>query len=399
MSGTKLIALFASTSIVACALGGVDRPERDRSAASTLGVANTKLAPHHLGDSPELRTWIAACPKLLKVMGADMSVVSAYKSQCDGGKVIVRVWVSPSVAHYSGDGDGRADAEDFWNRGYASVRSLSASQKAQIDYLESANEFDNFDPYKDPNYYNAFFSRFAELAAAEGFHPIVGEIAVGNLDGDVSSCDGAGIDKMRKLVPSFQEAASFGGGWSYHAYTLDGAKSANEDFPFRYRAWARCIPELNSIPLFLTEAGLDKDGDANTSGWQARMSASEYVDWLEWFDGELQNDPYVVGATIFAIGGSGWSSFQLGPIVPQLVDWTNASGRSGASPSPSPSPSPPPPAYCPCGSGIDNFCSLSPNTADCPMTAPGGYCDPNGDGDYSDADWSKGWYDHHDHCG
>jgi hypothetical protein len=28
------------------------------------------------------------------------------------------------------------------------------------------------------------------------------------------------------------------------------------------------------------------------------------------------------------------------------------------------------------------------------MTQPGGYCDPNGDGSYADADWVRGYYDH-----
>ena len=47
----------------------------------------------------------------------------------------------------------------------------------------------------------------------------------------------------------------------------------------------------------------------------------------------------------------------------------------------------------------DNFCFHSPDTVGCPMTAAGGYCDPNGDKSYSDADWVKGYYDHLYICG
>ena len=32
------------------------------------------------------------------------------------------------------------------------------------------------------------------------------------------------------------------------------------------------------------------------------------------------------------------------------------------------------------------------------MTQPGGYCDPDGDGAYADADWARGYYEHHDSC-
>ncbi|MCS6915574.1 MAG: hypothetical protein RMK29_00295 [Myxococcales bacterium] len=55
-------------------------------------------------------------------------------------------------------------------------------------------------------------------------------------------------------------------------------------------------------------------------------------------------------------------------------------------------------AACPCRSGIDNFCHHGPRTAGCPMTFPGGYCDPNGDGSYADADWVRGYTEYHQRC-
>lgn len=56
---------------------------------------------------------------------------------------------------------------------------------------------------------------------------------------------------------------------------------------------------------------------------------------------------------------------------------------------------------CPCQEdlGFDNFCFYEPNTPDCPMTAPGGYCDPNGDGSYDDGDWTQGFTDYAEQCG
>jgi hypothetical protein len=45
---------------------------------------------------------------------------------------------------------------------------------------------------------------------------------------------------------------------------------------------------------------------------------------------------------------------------------------------------------CPCLGGVDNYCSYGPSYPDCGMTYPGGYCDPNGDGNFSDADWVRG---------
>lgn len=52
---------------------------------------------------------------------------------------------------------------------------------------------------------------------------------------------------------------------------------------------------------------------------------------------------------------------------------------------------------CPCPSG-DNMCNHSPNTAGCPQTFPGGYCDPDGDGSFDGGDWDQGWYEYRDLC-
>ena len=168
-----------------------------------------------------------------------------------------------------------------------------------------------------------------------------------------------------------------GGGWSYHAYTNTGAPGdpAEAYMALRYRAYLERIPELRGVPLLLTEGGFDLGGDPDHDGWAAHLSAEAYLDWLAWFDGELAADPEVAGVTLFAVGG-GWPSFDLGPIA----------GALGAHS-----------CGCPCRDDVDNLCLYGP-TDGCPMTQPGGYCDPDGDGDAADADWVRGYYDHHDRC-
>ena len=53
---------------------------------------------------------------------------------------------------------------------------------------------------------------------------------------------------------------------------------------------------------------------------------------------------------------------------------------------------------CPCRSDIDNYCLHSPSTPGCPMTDRRGYCDPNGDGSFSDADWNRGYQEFQQYC-
>lgn len=55
---------------------------------------------------------------------------------------------------------------------------------------------------------------------------------------------------------------------------------------------------------------------------------------------------------------------------------------------------------CPCDRE-SNYCHHAPQTPGCPMTFPGGYCDPNGDGSYSDAGnagWTRGYDEYQAYC-
>lgn len=56
-----------------------------------------------------------------------------------------------------------------------------------------------------------------------------------------------------------------------------------------------------------------------------------------------------------------------------------------------------------CQAGIQNFCSLPPSTPGCYMTQPGGYCDPNGDGSYTEpgttSNWDTGYQHYQAFCG
>lgn len=322
----SLWSMFVAASLAACSVAGSE--DGVRSADSALAVTQSRLAPHHLGGSAELDTWIDACPRVLKVFGADMGVIDRYRSNCAGGKVVVRIWVEhrdvSAGDDYFDDAHGRTDGELYWNKIAPQLGAIPSAIRNQI-YVESANEWDFYPPFKNPAYYNGFFIRFSELASAAGYRPLVGNFSVGSIDA-------AGVSGCKEGI---KFAVSKGGAWSYHAYSKDLSKDPNSDssrnWPFRYRSFLDANPDLRGLPLILTEGGMDDAGDPATSGWQARVSKETYMDWLRWFDGELRKDPEVVAVTLFAIGGDGWKSFQLGPLVPDLVAQANAAGRDGSS--------------------------------------------------------------------
>ena len=64
-----------------------------------------------------------------------------------------------------------------------------------------------------------------------------------------------------------------------------------------------------TIPLIITETGIDSNGDPNTGGWRAHTNATDYFNQLKWYDAELQNDSYVKGAIIFSYGFYNWGAF------------------------------------------------------------------------------------------
>lgn len=69
-------------------------------------------------------------------------------------------------------------------------------------------------------------------------------------------------------------------------------------------------------------------------------------------------------------------------------------------PPPPPPPDGPPYMDCPCiqQADVDNFCHYGPSYPGCPMTAPGGYCDPDGNADFNDGDWVRGYNEWHVQC-
>lgn len=71
---------------------------------------------------------------------------------------------------------------------------------------------------------------------------------------------------------------------------------------------------------------------------------------------------------------------------------------TGQADTPDSPPPPPPSGTCACRTDVDNFCLYPAKAADCAMTQPGGYCDPNGDGSFNDADWVRGYNEYHAAC-
>ncbi|MBS3052256.1 MAG: LysM peptidoglycan-binding domain-containing protein, partial [Candidatus Aenigmarchaeota archaeon] len=68
-----------------------------------------------------------------------------------------------------------------------------------------------------------------------------------------------------------------------------------------------------SLPLVITESGIDSGGCPGTCGWRSHTDANSYIEDLKWYDSVLKQDSYVIGAAIFHYGQYGWESFEIHP--------------------------------------------------------------------------------------
>lgn len=273
---------------------------------------------------------VAGRPRLLKVLGLDsgfppgmVQAMRDYKTKVPGGKLVVRIY---SAKTYSLTDDATASAADFWtNILQRALNSISASDRALIDYLEGPNEgqtptlgYPGSAPLQASQWFNQFWTNLTPRIVAAGYKPCIGSIAVGNPGGTTAEMQ----SYLAAFVPALRQSKAAGGAWSYHAYTINYTADIGTEiwYSLRYRQFysyfATAFPDLNTMPLILTEGGVDASGDPNTSGWQARGSQTDYELWLNWFDGQMQQDSYVMGCTLFENGDpGGWSSFDLEPIA------------------------------------------------------------------------------------
>ncbi len=291
-------------------------------------LSDSKISLHlingYTGGSSNV---VSSRPRLLKVLAVDpnfpsgqLAAIRDFKTKAPTGKVIVRVY-SPKT--YWTNDNPTLSAADFWtNHMLPALNQLSGSDKALIDYLEGPNEgetptlgypYDANAPHLAAQWFNEFWTNLTPMMVSAGYKPCIGSIAVGN-PGDVTDFD--------YFVPALRQAKAAGGSWSYHAYTIQYTTDVATEYWYslRYRQvyayFASNYPDLVTMPLVLTEGGVDDSGSPNLSGWQARGSSANYQRWLNWFDHQMQLDSYVVGCTLFQNGDpGGWASFDLETVM------------------------------------------------------------------------------------
>jgi hypothetical protein len=216
--------------------------------------------------------------------------------------------------------------------------------RSRVDFMEMTPCMWEPKSPEQAAWYSEFLVELLPRLADLGPRPIVLNSGVGGLpiEGKI----------LEPMAPGLRLARHLGGAWGCHGYTIQYTMDENHEswYSLRYRqayTWFReHHPELMDLSMILLEGGVDDKGDPDKDGWLFRGSLEEYTDWLAWYDGELREDDYVLGVTLFKIGApTTWKSFELEPVVPWLIDHylaqrkttagtgvTNQTGKSDDSP-------------------------------------------------------------------
>jgi hypothetical protein len=205
------------------------------------------------------------------------------------------------------------------------LRKLSA-HKDKVDYLSFMPNMWEPKTVAQAEWYCRYIAYAAPRVARMGFRPVILQSGVGGLP--------IKPEILNAMVPALRIAKRHGGAWACHGYTLQYTTDLEHEsyYSLRYRRaydyLKKAHPDVANIPMILMEGGVDKAGDKEKDGWQARGSREKYVKWLQWFDEQLLKDQQVLGVCLFKIGNvRDWKSFDLDPVAPWLGQYLRKKAR------------------------------------------------------------------------
>jgi hypothetical protein len=163
-----------------------------------------------------------------------------------------------------------------------------------------------------------FEAERVRIMGSRGFRVVVGSFSVGNPE----------LSYWQGFLPALEAALQFGGALALHEYAWPSLDHEWSWYLLRHRKvydgepdhnWPGLPSHLKTLPLFITECGLDGLIELGhpPRGWKAlfEQDPGQYLRQLAWYDGELLEDRYVMGAAIYCCGVADWTwkSYDIWP--------------------------------------------------------------------------------------
>jgi hypothetical protein len=167
--------------------------------------------------------------------------------------------------------------------------------------------------------YAGFDAERARIMKGHGFRVVVGSFSVGHP---------TKMAHWKHYLPALEAASQFKGALALHEYAWPTLDRESPWYLLRHRKvydgeaehqWQGLPRHLKTLPLFITECGLDGliEHGHPPRGFRALHgdNPENYLRELAWFNAQLKKDPYVRGAAIYCCGGAGptWQSYDIWP--------------------------------------------------------------------------------------
>jgi murein DD-endopeptidase MepM/ murein hydrolase activator NlpD len=257
-------------------------------------------------------------PRLVKLVDASVGYVRQVRAQVGPRCVIIIRWYEPEQPLV----DPTARARQWFERRRAEMLLMREAAGPNIAF-ESYNEIAD---HQAAAYCQFEVERLALMHAA-GLHSIVGNFSVGTPDLPT-------WDIYRPMLHAMREGDLLG----LHEYWSDSADLSNMWHVGRWRL----LPQLDGIPIVVTECGRDVVEGQGAAGWRRTCNADEFLADLRAYNSILMEQDRVLGATVFTGGRiySDWEHFNVNDIWPRVIAEYNPNRYADQQPAPAPKPEP-----------------------------------------------------------
>jgi len=254
-------------------------------------------------------------PAIVKIL-ENFGPAQEVKRKSPNTRIVGRIWYDDRQRLNDGNPEDRA--QEWWNN----LKDIILANPA-VDYWEGYNE-PGVNDVNVMNWYARFEKKRVEILAAHGLKACIGNFSTGVPDVN-------NPDLWPAFYPAIDAAMAHDGVLGLHEYSAPSMDSlfdrqAGEGWlTGRYRKVYRqfLIPAGKEIPLVITECGIDGGVlPGGGGGWKNYTDAQNYFHQLMWYDRLLQEDDYVLGATIFALEIYGWESFDIsGEVLNRIIEY------------------------------------------------------------------------------
>ncbi|MGI5872796.1 MAG: M23 family metallopeptidase [Bacillota bacterium] len=257
-------------------------------------------------------------PRLVKLVDASAAYVQQVRAQVGPRCVIIIRWYEQQQPL----DDPITRARQWFERRRAEMLLMREAAGPNIAF-ESYNEIAD---HQAAAYCQFEVERLALMHAA-GLHSIVGNFSVGTPDLPT-------WDIYRPMLHAMREGDLLG----LHEYWSDSADLSNMWHVGRWRL----LPQLDGIPIVVTECGRDVVEGQGAAGWRRTCNADEFLADLRAYNSILMEQDRVLGATVFTGGRiySDWEHFNVNDIWPRVIAEYNPNRYADQQPAPAPKPEP-----------------------------------------------------------